>query len=660
MKIWLVILLYTFSLYADASLQNLLTTSKSNQNISLNNIISKDSPLRKLLTPAKSDQNISLHGITSDTNKTIFDDKLLDENIISYKQIIEIFKTNPRHFISLEKSYIDKTKLFKERTLLKNRIDINKNRDNDLAVMRDLIALDTLAVEEKKYHFLAEVSQKLLKFEDKMIPSMIDDALLKLQSINLNTYKRKVDEIKDRKFTVAQNLKTNYGALEKVYKFYENLLYYLQQNSKMFIGQKTFFTILKLDEIINFINEKSFFRDLNNKLRFFHIDSGRLVLFLIIILFFVVLKDIGRIFVFFIIKKFLSYYKKGEFSDVMVLHFHNLKRISNYLVAVFGIDLAIKVLYYPKELNAFWDITIYLLYMFVLVSLFFRITETLLEIFVQVKSREKTKMRNELVNLFVNIIKVLIVIIALLLFLRHIGVDITGLVTSLGVGGLAIALASKDTLLNFFASIKVILEDAFHQGDWIETAEFQGLVVELGFTSTKIRTFDNALISVPNEKLASGYIKNWSKRVAGRRIKFHIALPYNSKKENLQNAVNAIREMLKSHPDIVTSQKVDKFRTEKSFHRNTLFSANDKYGMKTTLLVYLDELSPSTIDVLVYAFTSTVNWEEWLEIKQDVIYKIWTILEENSLEFAYPTQMLYHKELDNHTMKEELEKKHDS
>ena len=107
-----------------------------------------------------------------------------------------------------------------------------------------------------------------------------------------------------------------------------------------------------------------------------------------------------------------------------------------------------------------------------------------------------------------------------------------------------------------------------------------------------------------------------SKRIVGRRIKFHLLLSYNSKKENLQN-----------HPDIVMDKKITQYKIQKRLQRSALFSADDKYGVKTALLVYLDELSSFAMDVLVYTFTTTVNWEEWLAVKEDVFYKIWTILE---------------------------------
>jgi len=144
--------------------------------------------------------------------------KYLEVNIIAYKEFIKTFKNNPQYFKSLQKSYTDKTQLA-------NRIEVNKNRGNDLAVMRDSIALVTLQVEEFKHHFLATVAEQLLTFEDKNIPHIIDEALLKFKNIDLNRYKIRADEIKEQQSFVANDLKSNYVAFEKSYQFYENIHY---------------------------------------------------------------------------------------------------------------------------------------------------------------------------------------------------------------------------------------------------------------------------------------------------------------------------------------------------------------------------------------------------------------------------------------------------
>jgi MscS family membrane protein len=222
------------------------------------------------------------------------------------------------------------------------------------------------------------------------------------------------------------------------------------------------------------------------------------------------------------------------------------------------------------------------------------------------------------------------------------GINISGVIASLGIGGLAVALAAKDTLSNFFGLIKIIFDESFSQGDWISTTDVEGTVIEIGFISTKIRTFDNSMITVPNEKLANTSIKNWSRRAVGRRIKLYIGVTYNSNAKDIQNAINDIHQMLLEHNSISTPQKIDKKNITKRYVQSSKFvSLDNKLGIKSTLMVYLDRFSDSSIDILVYSFSKTTDWEEWMRVKQDVLYKIWSILEKNNLEFAFPSQSIY-------------------
>ncbi|MEJ2500191.1 MAG: mechanosensitive ion channel family protein [Campylobacterales bacterium] len=251
-------------------------------------------------------------------------------------------------------------------------------------------------------------------------------------------------------------------------------------------------------------------------------------------------------------------------------------------------------------------------------------------------------MRSELVNLILSIVKIVIIITAALFFLVHIGVNITGLVASLGIGGLAVALAAKDTLSNFFGLLKILSDNSFSQGDWIAAGDVEGTVVEIGFISTDVRTFDNALITVPNEKLANVPLKNYSRRKVGRRIKMHIGVTYGSDREALAKAIKAIEKMLREHAGTVVPGEYDtELRARLKRKEKRLISVEDKFGIKTSLMVYLDQLSASSMDILIYTFTNTVDWEEWLGIKQDIIFRIWEILENHGLEFAFPSQSLY-------------------
>ena len=263
-----------------------------------------------------------------------------------------------------------------------------------------------------------------------------------------------------------------------------------------------------------------------------------------------------------------------------------------------------------------------------------------------VKISKKKNVRRELFALIINLTKVGIILFYLIVLLSKMGVNLTAIITSLGIGGVMIGLAAKETFGNFFDSIRLISEDAFHVGDWIETKDFEGFVTEIGLTSTQIRTFDNALIVIPNSKLANEWIKNWSRRIIGRRIKFWLKIKPTTDIEEIDRVIQKIRTMLEKHPKIVTDKKI-KNKYKNNLYRNALFLIEDKLGVRKTLLVYVDNISEYSIDILIYAFTITIDWEEWLKTKQDVIYKILEIIKDSSLELAFPTYIIFHDKKEN-------------
>jgi MscS family membrane protein len=250
---------------------------------------------------------------------------------------------------------------------------------------------------------------------------------------------------------------------------------------------------------------------------------------------------------------------------------------------------------------------------------------------------DSVNVKNEVINFGLKILNFAIVLAGVLVALNFMGVDLTAILSGLGIGGLAVALAAKDSLANFFGTVSILISDSFSQGDWIQIGSSEGTVVEIGLRVTTIRTFDNALISIPNSTLANGDIKNWNKRTVGRRIKMSLGVKYDSKREDIKNAIAEIRHMLENHPKIATQN------TQYLLHDvgAKLLSQDDVYGVKKTLLVYLDEFASSSINILVYCFSSSVVWSEWLETKEDVMFKIMEIFERNNLEFAFPSLSIY-------------------
>jgi len=281
-----------------------------------------------------------------------------------------------------------------------------------------------------------------------------------------------------------------------------------------------------------------------------------------------------------------------------------------------------------------------ILYAVLAFVIFYRILNTVSSIKLGEISLSERKIKNEMINVSIKIINFMIFVVGLLVVLKIGGVDITAILSGLGIGGLAVALASKDSLSNFFGTISILLSDVFSQGDWIEVNSKEGVVVEIGLRVTTLRTFDNALISIPNSLLASQEVKNWNKRELGRRIKMKLGIKYDSKPKDIKNAILEIREMLLAHKDIATSETKSDYHDK---HITLIVSKDDLVGVKKTLLVFLDEFSDSSINILVYCFSKSVIWEEWLATKQDVMHKIMEIFEKNNLEFAFPSLSLYNE-----------------
>ncbi|WJV32331.1 mechanosensitive ion channel family protein (plasmid) [Rossellomorea sp. AcN35-11] len=194
--------------------------------------------------------------------------------------------------------------------------------------------------------------------------------------------------------------------------------------------------------------------------------------------------------------------------------------------------------------------------------------------------------------------------------------NISALVAGLGVGGLAFALAAQDSLKNLFGGVVIITEKPFKKGDWIQTPSVEGTVEDITFRSTLIRTFAQALVTIPNSKLANEAITNWTK-MGKRRITFNIGVEYRTSRTQIQSVISEIETMLRTH------EAID----------------------QDTIFVKFNEFNNSSLDIFLYYFTKTTNWEEWLNIKQDCNLKIMGILEKEGVKVAFPSQSLY---LENH------------
>ena len=307
------------------------------------------------------------------------------------------------------------------------------------------------------------------------------------------------------------------------------------------------------------------------------------------------------------------------------------------------IRLSVNLFFYSLLLDIFInhpyiDKFLSLAYSFLLLWFIYEIIRFFLYAILVRKIHKAKNARRELLNLFLNITKIIMTLVVLLIILAHSGVNILALITSLGIGGAILALSAKDSLTNFFDSLRLISSDAFRQGDWIQTKDIEGFVTEIGLITTKVRTFSNAFVTIPNSKLANDYIKNWSKRLVGRKIKFHIKLKITNNKEELDKVTQQIVTMLNNHPDIVNDEKIAQLIKLNHTYEDGLFNIADKYGVRKTMLVYLDKIDVYSMDILVYVFSVSVAWKDWLQTKQDVLKEVIDIIDKSELEFAYPKE----------------------
>ncbi len=392
------------------------------------------------------------------------------------------------------------------------------------------------------------------------------------------------------------------------------------------------YTTFGLDSTGVWIAKLSFAKKLDTILKPIGLDTTKLVMIILIIFWALLLSTLY----YWIVHLILKYFKLDTDDTLYIIkEFQNTIRL---FIIVFGIDMISDIVLgvgaNVDESRKLFITT----YIILLTYLVHKIIYTISVIKINSFNQQNKSYRTEIINLVVKLINFIVFLIGLLLVLKIYEVELTAILSGLGIGSLAIAFAARDTLANFLGSISILLDNLFSQGDWINVGKDEGTVVEIGIRSTTIRTFDNALISVPNFIIANNSVANWNKRIMGRRIKMYLGVTYNSNFDDIKKAIEDIKEMLLDHPDIASKETQFKTHKEKSLR---LVSEEDAKGVKTTLLVSLDSFGDSSINIMVYCFSKSVNWIDYLEVKQDIMFKIADIFKNNHLEFAFPSVSLY-------------------
>lgn len=210
-----------------------------------------------------------------------------------------------------------------------------------------------------------------------------------------------------------------------------------------------------------------------------------------------------------------------------------------------------------------------------------------------------------------NLSRILVIAIAIAYFLQRIGFDITGLIAGLGIGGLVVALAAKDSVENLFGSLTVLFEMPFQIGDWVVVDTHEGIVEDISIRSVTLRTFYDSVILIPNSKFINNPIENMGRR-RFRRIKTTLGITYDASPDQVEDFVNSIRNYLNEHP--------------------ATWKEKNNVGF--------NEYGASDLVILVQTFIDATDFTTELRIREEILLEIMRIAERCKVEFAYPTQRM--------------------
>lgn len=220
---------------------------------------------------------------------------------------------------------------------------------------------------------------------------------------------------------------------------------------------------------------------------------------------------------------------------------------------------------------------------------------------------------HEIGNFTVKLLRIFVVIMIGLSILQTWGVNVSAIIASLGIGGLAVALAAKDTLANIISGFIILLDRPLKVGETVRIGDIAGNVEEIGLRTTRIRTFDKTLVTIPNQNLTNAEIDNWSRREI-RRVRMYIGVVYSTTRDQMKKILEDIRDMLQNHPGVSKKEKI---------------------------IVYFEEFGDSSLNILVQYYTVSADYAEYLSIREDVNLKIMDIVERNGSSFAFPSRSIY-------------------
>ncbi len=247
-----------------------------------------------------------------------------------------------------------------------------------------------------------------------------------------------------------------------------------------------------------------------------------------------------------------------------------------------------------------------------LVLLGFRLADIATDMFERRAALTESRIDDQLAPLLRTALKGGTALIGALFVLGNLGVNVTSLIAGLGLGGLAVALAAQDSIRNLLGGVTIFADRPFQVGDWVLVNDIEGTVEHVGFRSSRVRTFYDSVVTVPNARIVDTHVDNMGLR-QWRRYMTTLGLAYHTAPDQVQAFVEGVRALIRANPDM----RHDYYIVE--FHG---------YG-------------PSSLDILVYCFIRPTDWKAELRTRHVLNLDIMRLAAELGVEFAFPTQTLH-------------------
>jgi MscS family membrane protein len=283
------------------------------------------------------------------------------------------------------------------------------------------------------------------------------------------------------------------------------------------------------------------------------------------------------------------------------------------LIVIVGLLIIfVPVLQLPITVNHYLVLLLNALLPFFATIMAYKLVDILGEYLLKMAEKTESTMDDQIVPVLKRVLKIFVVVVGFLFILSKLRFDITALLAGISIGGLAVALAAQETIKNFFGSLMIFFDKPFQIGDWITAGDIDGTVEEVGFRSTRIRTFRDSVITVPNGFLTDQAIDNHGLRHY-RRFYTTITVTYDTPVHVMQAFVKGLRQIVEDHP-----------KTRKDFYN-----------------IYFNNMSAYSLDVMFYVFLEVPTWQEELMHKEELLVEIMKLAKTLGVQFAFPTQTLH-------------------